>query len=202
MKRTRTVPPLFLPIVSAAAVVLSSSALAANLSGDALVEALRDGGLVIVMRHASAEREAPAPQRRVPANFAGERQLDEHGRNTMTAMRSAFRRLGIRIGEVHSSPAFRARETAEYLGFGTLQLADQIGAENGDAGWLRAKVSEAPVEGRNTAIITHARNLAEAFGDEAANMQDAEALIYRPDGGNATLVARLQVEEWASLGRD
>jgi phosphohistidine phosphatase SixA len=200
MKPKTKASALLVPF-AAAALLGSAAAFAATLSDDRLAEELRKGGYVIVMRHASAEREAP--ERPSPANANRERQLDEHGRNTMTAMRSAFRRLEVRVGEVWSSPAFRARETAEHLGFGfrRLQIAEELGGESGDAAWLRARAAQPPAEGHNSVIITHARNLSQAFGEEASGMRDGEALIYRPGEGEATLVARLEIEEWASLGR-
>lgn len=202
MKPTRKIRALFVLLVTtAAAAVLSGPASAASLTGDALVEALQKGGYVIVMRHASATGQTSGPQGRGSGGAGGERQLDEHGRGTMTAMRSAFRRMGIPVGDVHSSPTLRARQTAEQLGFGTRHVDEQLGGEQGDAGWLRAKAAEAPPEGRNTVIITHARNLTEAFGDDASNMRDGEALIFRAEDGRAELAARVQVEEWALLGR-
>jgi hypothetical protein len=56
------------------------------LSGEALVNALRSGGYVIVMRHASSPREAPDKQTENPDNVKVERQLDESGRASATAM--------------------------------------------------------------------------------------------------------------------
>ena len=47
-----------------------------------------------------------------PDNVPPERQLDEKGRTTAAAMGDALRRLKIPIGEVLTSPAYRARETA------------------------------------------------------------------------------------------
>jgi hypothetical protein len=51
----------------------------------ALVQALRAGGLVIVMRHASSPREAPTKERANPDNLKLERQLDEPGRRGAAA---------------------------------------------------------------------------------------------------------------------
>jgi hypothetical protein len=60
--------------------VMAQPASAQSLTGDALVKALREGGYVIVMRHASSPREVPNKQTANPDNVKLERQLDEAGR--------------------------------------------------------------------------------------------------------------------------
>src|ERR1039457_3284734 len=91
--------------------LLAGGVNAQTLSGDALVKALRQGGYVIVMRHASSPREVPDKQTANPDNLKPERQLDEIGRTTAAAMGKALRDLKIPIGEVYSSPTYRALET-------------------------------------------------------------------------------------------
>lgn len=71
-----------------------------TLSGGALVNALRRGGCVLVIRHASSPREAPDKQAANADNVKCERQLDEGGRSTAAAMGAALRDLHIPIGEV------------------------------------------------------------------------------------------------------
>src|SRR5438270_3919983 len=84
--------------------LLAGIAHAQTLSGEALVKALRQGGYVILMRHASSPREAPDKQTANPDNVKPERQLDQEGRTTATAMGKALRDLKIPVGEVLSSP--------------------------------------------------------------------------------------------------
>src|SRR5690348_10760998 len=74
-----------------------------TLSGDALVKALRQGGYVIVMRHASSPREVPDKKTANPDNTKPERQLDEEGRTTAARFGTAVRDLKIPVGEVLSS---------------------------------------------------------------------------------------------------
>jgi len=61
------------------------SARAAELAGSALVSALRHGGYVLVLRHASSPFELPDKSAADPANVNLERQLDATG----SAFRSA-----------------------------------------------------------------------------------------------------------------
>lgn len=177
------------------------------LQGDALVKALRQGGYVIVMRHASSPRDVPGPQTANPDNVHRERQLDAQGRNTSIAMGKALRDLKIPVGEVLSSPTYRALETARYAQFGTPHTYAELG-DNGksmqggtdaQAAFLRRKVNEFP-KGTNTIIVTHLPNIQGAFPQYAAGLADGEALVFGPDGkGGARLVARVKIDEWPSL---
>src|SRR3954471_20085729 len=83
---------------------------AEQLEGPALVTALRQGGYVIVMRHPSSPFTQPDKATANPDNPNLERQLDETGRNTARAMGEAVRTLHIPIGDVLSSPTYRALE--------------------------------------------------------------------------------------------
>lgn len=71
---------------------------------DELIGRLRQGGYVLVMRHASSPRQAPANDVANADNTKLERQLDEAGRRGATAMGEALRGLRIPIGVVLTSP--------------------------------------------------------------------------------------------------
>ena len=180
-----------------------------TLTGEALVKALRQGGYVIVMRHASSPREAPDAKSANPDNINRERQLDEQGRATAVAMGTALRELKIPIGEILSSPTYRALET--------LRLAELVKPtpviELGDGGrgmqtsteaqvaWLRNRVTQFPARA-NTLIVTHFPNMSGAFPQLTKDLMDGEALVFGPDGkGGAALVARVKIEEWPRLPR-
>src|ERR1017187_9477389 len=66
-------------------------------SGSALVKSLRQGGYVLVMPHASSPLTPPKAGAAEPDNFKLERQLDDTGRNTATAMGAAFKTLRIPV---------------------------------------------------------------------------------------------------------
>jgi phosphohistidine phosphatase SixA len=173
--------------------------------------ALRAGGYVLVMRHAHSPREAPIPARAHRDNGTLERQLDEEGQATAVAMGTAVRSLGIPIGEILTSPTFRALQTARALDLGAARAVEELGdggnnmqpdAEGKRSAWLRAKAVEPPPEGTNVLLITHSPNLRGAFGDAAAQMADGETLIVRPEGGRAVVVGRVGIDDWPSLATD
>jgi phosphohistidine phosphatase SixA len=179
---------------------------AQTLSGSALVNALKNGGYVIVMRHASSPRDAPDKQTANPDNVKLERQLDESGRASATAMGNTIKQLKIPIGEVVTSPTYRALETVRRAQFPNPRPHAQLGeggqsmqgASDAQAAWLRERVTHAPF-GTNTVIVTHMPNLARAFPEWGA-VADGEAVVLRPDGrGGATIVGRIKIEEWPKL---
>jgi phosphohistidine phosphatase SixA len=182
---------------------------AQSLSGEALVKALRQGGYVIVMRHASSPREAPDAKTANADNVNRERQLDEQGRATSVAMGTAIRELKIPIGDVLSSPTYRALETVRLARLGTPAAIPELGdggrgmqvSTKAQAAWLRNRVAQFPARG-NTFIVTHFPNMTGAFPEFANDLMDGEALIFGPDGkGGAALVARVRIDEWPRLPR-
>ena len=184
------------------ALVLSGTANAQQLQGDALVKALRRGGYVIVMRHASSPPDAPGKAAANPDNVKPERQLDPEGRASAAAMGKALRDLKIPIGRVLTSPTYRALETIRYAQFGNPEAFPELG-DNGQsmsggteaqATWLRKKVTELPT-GTNTLIVTHMPNMSRSFPESTANLADGEAVIF----GKSGVVARVKIEEWPKL---
>ena len=179
-----------------------------TLSGGALLAALRQGGFVIVMRHASSPQQPPDREHASPTNVNAERQLDEVGRATATSMGRAFMDLRIPVGVVFSSPTYRARETARLAQWSNVVPSPELG-DNGQGmarvvpedqtAWLRRRVTQRPT-GTNTILITHLPNISRAFPESSAGLADGEALIFSPDGkGGATVVARIKIEEWPKL---
>jgi phosphohistidine phosphatase SixA len=193
----------------ALALTFGATAFADSLSGPSLVSALRDGGYVIVMRHPSSPFTPPDKATAEPDNTKQERQLDETGRNTATAMGDAMRKLQIPVGEVLSSPTYRAVQAVKLAKFGKPKLVAELNEgeqgmmANADAArsaWLRRKIAEAPRAKTDTIIVTHTPNLTGAFAADAANMAAGEALIFHPDGkGNSPIVARIKIEDWPKL---
>jgi phosphohistidine phosphatase SixA len=184
---------------------LAAAAQSQELSGAALVTALRGGGYTIVMRHASSPREAPDARTANADNTARERQLDEAGRASATAMGEALRRLRIPVGEVFTSPTYRALETVRFAGLRNPTSVNELGDGGrnmqavGDpqAEWLQKAVTRT-AKG-NTLVITHMPNIARAFPN-AGDVADGESLVFRPDGkGGTALVARVKIEEWPRL---
>jgi phosphohistidine phosphatase SixA len=194
--------------LATAAIGSASAARAEQLSGAPLAMALQQGGYVLLMRHARSPEARPDKAAADPENTNLERQLDQTGRETAGAMGEAFKKLRIPLGDVLSSPTFRARETVRFASFGRAQTFPELGdggqsmqrITEAPAEWLRKKVDEPPRAGTDTVIVTHMPNIVAAFGQAASGATDGETFVFRPDGkGGAELVARVKVEEWPAL---
>ncbi|MGH9573215.1 MAG: histidine phosphatase family protein [Candidatus Acidiferrales bacterium] len=194
-------------IAAACAAVTSVAAIGQTLSGDDLAKALQRGGYVIVMRHASSPSEPPTQQMANPDNVHRERQLDEKGRVTATAMGQALLRLRIPIGQVYTSPTYRALETVRLAGLPNAQTVGDLGdggqsmkgVTQSQAEWLRKKAEEFH-SGRNTIIVTHSPNITRAFPRWSSGLTDGEALILGSDGkGGMVLIGRIKIEDWPRL---
>ena len=83
---------------------------AQELAGAALVQQLRVGGYVLVMRHARSPTTLPDAQGAEPGNPQHERQLDDQRLISARAMGEALRQLHISIAEVWTSPTFRCKQ--------------------------------------------------------------------------------------------
>jgi len=176
-------------------------------SPDELIGRLRQGGYVLVMRHASSPREAPSKDVANADNTKLERQLDEAGRKGATALGEAVRALRIPIGIVLTSPTYRALETVRLARLDSPTTVNELGdggqsmqgITEAQAAWLRSRVTETPRSG-NTILVTHQPNLSRAFPDWGPSVADGETVILRPDGkGGSALVGRIPIEEWSRL---
>jgi phosphohistidine phosphatase SixA len=199
-----------LELVALVTLIGVASAAAQSLSSNT-VAALRSGGYVLVMRHAHSPRELPDAASAQRDNVKLERQLDADGRAAAMAMGAAMRNLRIPIGEILTSPTFRALETVRALGLGDARSVDELGdggtnmqpdAEGKRSAWLRTKAADLVPAATNVLLVTHLPNLRGAFGDAAADMADGETLIVHNDQGRLVVVGRVRIDEWSSLPAD
>jgi phosphohistidine phosphatase SixA len=190
-----------------AALAAPGPARAEALSGAALVKALQGGGYVLVMRHAASPQTSPTASEADAGNPNHERQLDETGRTTASAMGQAIKALHLPVGVVWSSPTYRALQTARLAGLPTPQTAPELGdrgasmqaTASDQSAWLKAKAAEPPKAGTDTLIITHFPNINAAFGQAAAGIADGEALVFKPGQPEQGPVARIRIEDWPKL---
>ena len=133
-----------------------------------------------------------------------ERQLDQAGRASAVAMGQALRRLKIPIGDVYSSPAYRARETARLVELPNPNIVPQLGdggrsmqaITEEQAEWLRKKAAQL-LPGVDTVIVTQFPNISRAFPQWSSGLSDGEALVIGSDGkGEAALIGRIPIADW------
>jgi broad specificity phosphatase PhoE len=176
-----------------------------------LVNALRGGGYVIVVRHGATNADqADTDPLNVdqPGNEAKQRHLNDKGREAARAWKEAFRKMGIPVGKVYSSKFFRAQETAR-LAFGepttTFDVTEggQVVSPNENnrrTAALRKMAATAPDPGTNTMIVSHKPNVIDAFGKDWFEVKEGEASVFKPDGqGGYKAVGRVQADQWSAL---
>ena len=191
-----------------ACLLVTGAAQADTWSGTGLVTALRQGGYILLMRHASSPAAPPTAANAEYDNTRLERQLDATGRSSAQAMGTAIKTLGIPVGEVLSSPTYRALETVRLASLPTPTTAVELGdggqsmhaVAKDQTVWLQTKLAEKPRAGTNTVIVTQYPNIQDAIGQNASGLTDGEALVVRPGGAGAeAIVGRVKIADWPAL---
>jgi len=167
----RLLPPLFIW-----ALVVDAAR-----ADDALWSRLRDGGLVVMMRHATAPGTGDPPGFRL-GDCATQRNLSEGGRAEARRIGEAFRRERVPVAEVRSSEWCRCRETAtlafgDYVPWAAINsfFADR-GTEPQQTAAARALMSGWRGRG-NLVLVTHQVNITAATG---VYPQPGEIVVLQP----------------------
>jgi phosphohistidine phosphatase SixA len=159
-------------------------------------EALVKGGHVAVIRHGNA----PPGYGGDPPGFrlddcSTQRNLDDRGREQGRALGEAFRKRGVRVDRIVSSPVCRCVDTAELMAVGTVDRSFALLPDTGTTAqvrFLQLKELVSAWRGPGTLVlVTHAltvRPLAGFLPDQA------ETVVLKPapdSEGGATLVGRI-----------
>lgn len=107
-----------------AAVVLCVLAAPTAQAADAIWDAAREPGSVVIVRHSYAPGTFDPPDAKLE-DCSTQRNLDESGRAQARRLGEAFRANGVAVGTVRSSPRCRCLETAR-LAFGRANAWDVL----------------------------------------------------------------------------
>mgnify|MGYP002780574774 CR=1 FL=1 len=164
----------------------------------ALVAILRAGNAVAVMRHGITDRSQVDTGDL--ANRAGQRNLSEAGRAQSLRTGRAVAALGIPLGEVLTSPVFRARDTAE-LAFGVrARVEDELTADDYTPdpallrrriSWLRTRALRPSAPSATDILVGHIVLLGMALGRSLAQSEYPEGAfaVFTPAGFRSVLAA-------------
>ncbi|HUK33973.1 MAG TPA: hypothetical protein VLV86_08700, partial [Vicinamibacterales bacterium] len=128
---------------------------------------------------------------------------------TAASMGRAIRDLKIPIGDVFTSPTYRALETVRLAQFPTPRVQPELGDGGqsmqgitpAQSAWLRDKATQFP-RGTNTMLVTHQPNMSGAFPQWTAGLDDGETLVLGSDGhGGTVLVGRITIDDWPTFTR-
>jgi phosphohistidine phosphatase SixA len=175
------------------------------------INAMRQGGYVIVLRHGATPTDQADTDPLHLENVAAQRQLNDQGREQARTMGTAIRKLNIPVSQVHTSAFNRAVETGQLLGFGDVKPSLDF-AEGGlvvtpiennrRSHALRKITATVPPAGTNVIVVTHRPNILDAFGKDWFDVREGEASIFKPDGiGGYKPIARVQADQWSKLAQ-
>jgi phosphohistidine phosphatase SixA len=173
-----------------------------------LAEALRAGGHVILVRHGATFSNQADTDPFNLANVAKQRNLSEKGKELARAFGEAIRVARVPVGEVYTSQFNRAYQTAVLAGFRDIETTADLSEgglvvtpdeNNRRAKALRDMLANVPDMGKNNILITHKPNIVDALGKDWFEVKEGEASIFKPEGGNYRLVARVQMEDWSKI---
>ena len=178
------------------AVLLSLVPLADARASDAIWAALRTPGSVVVVRHSYAPGSFDPPTARLE-DCSTQRNLDESGRAQARRLGEEFRRHGIAVGPILSSPRCRCLDTAR-LAFGEPKGWDVLqGALRDEAlrqrqlAAIRQRMAE-HADGPPLVLVTHGSVVADLTG---LSVRMGAIVVLRPRGdGRHTVVGELFVE--------
>jgi phosphohistidine phosphatase SixA len=170
-----------------------------------LVEALRDGGYVVYIRHTATDMSQEDTHKTDVSRCDGMRNLTEAGREDARELGRAFRELEIPVASVVASEYCRTRETAQ-LAFGDFERERLLTGFPPDdpAGPYEARVratqellGSPPADGRNTVLVAHVKNL-EAAAD--IEIDEGDTAVFQPFGGSRfRYLGRVPVAAWPQL---
>jgi broad specificity phosphatase PhoE len=156
---------------------------------------LREGGCVVLMRHAQTEPGLGDPPGFTLGQCRTQRNLSAEGREQSRRVGDAFRREGIRVASVRSSAWCRCVDTAQ-LAFGEHTVWPAInsffqGQGDGDAQTREVLTTVSGLRApANWVLVTHQVNISALSGEYPAM---GELLATRPDPaapGRLRLLAR------------
>ena len=185
-----------------------TAAPAARADDQEIAQALRGGGLVLVVRHGAT---FPDQADVAPINFdnvASQRNLNDKGKALAKVFGDAVRQAGVPIGKVYTSKFNRAYETAVIAGFKNVEKTVDLtegglivtpNENNRRSEAFRKMLTVAPTDHTNTVLVTHQPNIVAALGKDWFDVKEGETSIFRPDGSGYKLVARVQMDEWPRI---
>jgi phosphohistidine phosphatase SixA len=181
---------------------------AAAADDQAIAQALRAGGLVIVVRHGATFSDQADTDPLNFDNIAAQRNLNDKGKMLAKQFGDALRQAGVPVGTIYTSKYNRAYETAVLAGFKDIEKTADLtegglvvspDENNRRAEAFRKMLATVPKAGTNTILITHYPNIIAALGKDWFDVKEGEASIFRPENGTYKLVARLQMDEWPDI---
>lgn len=178
--------------------VSSSPAAGSALEGPALLRALRSGGYVVYFRHTATDHSRGDSAMTSYTDCDNQRLLSAQGKSDAVAIGQRIRALQLPVGEALASPYCRTMDHARLM-LAQVTPRNEIREAQGNnyAGLKRLLAMPVPA-GANRWIVGHGTPFRAVAG--APHLAEGEAVVIRPGTTGWTVVARISVSGWASLG--
>lgn len=164
---------------------------------EALFTKLKEGGYVLLLRHAATEPGQGDPPNFFIGDCKTQRNLSEAGREEARRVGRMLKWRAIKVSEVRASQWCRTKDTAE-LAFGfppipwemlnSLHLDPDREAERNHAVTELIKTVRPP---QNLALVTHNFNIKALTGISPST---AELIVVRMEGGQVKVVGRIPAQ--------
>jgi hypothetical protein len=190
---------------------MNPTEIAGPLQGDALVQALRKGGLLLWMRHTERDNKSGTvtPEQAASHDCAAQSELTAVGRRHAKQIGAAIRALHLPIAAVRTARLCRAQTTGRLLHLATVTDDNRLDASSTwvDRGGAPAQqratlqvLSEAPPAGTDLVLVSSALDIPAPQPAILHDLGPGETVVFRPGpGGNATVLARIGESAWPTL---
>ena len=178
------------------ALVICACVASSAQASEAIWEALRTPGSVVVVRHSYAPGTFDPPDARLD-DCSTQRNLDENGRAQARRIGEAFRQHGIEVGAVLSSPRCRCLDTGR-LAFGKAEPWEPLRGALNDTERRRRQLAEigramaAHSAERPLVLVTHGSVVRDLTG--LSIQMGAFVVLRRTGDGGHTVAGQLYVE--------
>jgi hypothetical protein len=182
-----------------------------GLQGAALVRALREGGLLLWMRHTERDDRSGTvtPEQAANHDCAAQSVLTATGRQHAEQIGAAMRALNLPIAEVRTARLCRTEDTGRLLNLAPVTDDDRLDASStwvnrgGAAAEQRATLqvlSEQPLPGKDVVVISSALDIPQPQPAVLHDLGLGETAVFRPGpAGKTTLLARIGESAWPKL---
>ncbi|WP_455198452.1 histidine phosphatase family protein [Kaarinaea lacus] len=176
----------------------------ADIDNASLLEKLRQGGYVVLMRHAFTDFSQFDTHPVNVEDCETQRNLSSAGREQSVTIGKAIRTLAIPVGNVFSSQFCRCIDTAE-LAFGKHEARVRLSSfmqvpeeeKQRRVNYIKELLGTSPRPNTNTFLVTHRYMLKEASG---VNLTEGGSAVFHPEGDSQfTLIAIIPASRWHTL---
>lgn len=193
---------------------IAPTALTGTVTGPALVKQLRDGGLILWMRHGTRDnRPGDVTDAQAKAHDCPQQsELTAEGEAQARAVGEGIRALKLPIAVAYAARLCRTETTAHLLNVAPVSPDDRLDEPStwtnrgGDAADQKAvlELLNTPIQpGKDVVVVASKLTIPNPHPAVLAALGPAEVAIFRPNPhGDPQLIAQIGYKAWATLARE